>query len=378
MAYLTNTGGYACHDLSKEWRSCCLAALGFYEESLDVKAVPIVNLLAVDHPEPPRAPVTPWMQTALAIQSNIADMRQWIDDKKYDYVSVEMPEEEASLIQSTVGSFTATTAAEIESLRHVLGEPSHYQQHQTGIVQILLADLKEHVADPFARLSKQRSRMAVRLWQNPLHCRLVVPRRPKTEDLDTLLGIDDDDSRDQRFLPKRLAHRLQAGFWETYSKAPFDRPLRPNSRLWRRKRPPVSPSSSPSAQADLKRKRQTPPMVQPRPADASLVYTQPHELQQESALLLAAAENELDTVQQMETRMLDITQLLSQFAALVEQQSHDVSSIRDATSHAKSNVAEGQEQLVEAKERTKKSRHWMASSITGMAVVLLLLHWIRP
>ena len=44
--------------------------------------------------------------------------------------------------------------------------------HRSGIVQILLEQLKEQLAEPFNKLQKQRTRVAVQLWQNPLQCHM--------------------------------------------------------------------------------------------------------------------------------------------------------------------------------------------------------------
>ena len=116
----------------------------------------------------------PWTLTARSMQTSITEMAAWIHTKKWDFVSVYMLDTEASLIQSTVTSFIAATANEIEGLRQSLltdaNSATTLHQHKTGIVQILLTLLQLEIAQPFRGWQKQRQRAAVQLWQNPYSC----------------------------------------------------------------------------------------------------------------------------------------------------------------------------------------------------------------
>ena len=226
------------------------------------------------------------MLTALQIDQNLRHMVHFLETKKWEYVSVQLHhnnnnnkndqygEEEnaevvASLIQSTVMSFIATTATEIESLRGMVhttpttkatGQSlsNHLILHRSGIVQILLERLQREIAQPFGMLQKQRKRMAVRLWQNPLECRLAPPpafSKRKTKRMNDKNGVDHDNNEDddleeelgralgfstskassnhsdyhqkvqqqfvqkQRFLPARPSHRFQQDFLETYNRS---------------------------------------------------------------------------------------------------------------------------------------------------------------
>ena len=107
-------------------------------------------------------------------------------------------------------------------------------------------------------------------------------------------------------------------------------------------------------------------------------HTAPDVLEREAAQLLLVARSDLDAVQKMEQRMVDITTLLSQFASLVTAQQREVQQIHTDTTDAKDNVAQGQEHLVEAKERTASSRHYTATAIAVLGWLLLFFHWIRP
>jgi t-SNARE complex subunit (syntaxin) len=102
------------------------------------------------------------------------------------------------------------------------------------------------------------------------------------------------------------------------------------------------------------------------------------ELQKEAVLLEASLQNDLDSVHQVEQSMTQITALLSQFATLVSEQQEEVVAIHDTTLSSKQNVVKGQESLIDAKERTKKSKHYMATLVWAVAMILLFFNWITP
>jgi hypothetical protein len=469
---------YASVNLRNEWRSCYLKAMGLEEEDWVDSGIEkttsttsnsqsqsrpdmiLTNLLPSHEDEhaaeDSKVTIDPWTLTARSMQTSIAEMALWIQTKKLVYISVYMSDDEASLIQSTVTSFIATTANEIEGLRQSLLseatntntstlaiDASTRHQHKTGIVQILLTLLQLEIAQPFRVFQKQRQRAAVQLWQNPYSCLLVtstalqVHRKSiqtttaKDQELDAALGLsnnandmdsDDHAKVEQRFLPRRPSHRLQHDFLTSYypkddnndndgndttSKAPLQRPV---SVLNRRKRPTSTdtptagfPTAQPSKDAKRSKtwsfsskkpeKEQTKQQQQQQSkrlhsgASHNIMnydddqehqqHRQEEQLQQEALLLTATVENDLDTVQKMEQMMVDITALLGQFATLVSDQQEDVWEIHDAVAQTKDNLDKGKENLVDAAERTKSSRHWTPMIVTGAGSLLLLFHWLR-
>ncbi|GKY99968.1 hypothetical protein MPSEU_000950400 [Mayamaea pseudoterrestris] len=403
-------------NLKREWRKCYLDAMGFElrddegdEDDDDTSERPktdakrsrtmFVNLVPpIENALPPSGsdthkPVDAWTETALQVQNNVLEMAAWIQKKKWDYISVTMPDDEASLIASTVTSFIPTTANEIESLRQMTQTIQNHtqQQHKMGIVQILMVLLREHVADPFALLQKQRSRTAVALWQNPLQCRLVAPNAAvyqhdddEDDDLDNALGISPSMTARERqqkqcFQPTRPAHLLQHGFLETY-KDVGRRRQRPDSVLFSKRArrsteilPVDERMNIPYASKTSTTMRQD---VSVPPETNTNYYLSPETLQQESLLL--AVNHDLDSVQLVEQRMVDITTLLSQFASLVTEQQEFVQDIYETTSDAKTNMDKGQEELIKAKETVKAGKHYTAKAIFVMGVLLLVLHWVVP
>jgi hypothetical protein len=402
---------YAAEELSDAWRLACLKAMGLEgweivperrDESSGSK-FQVINLLYDqatgtsddDEADEDTSPSNrdPWMQTAVQIQKNILEMAAWIRQKQTEYIKVDMPDEEASLIQSTVTSFTATTANEIESLHQcVVGSSgkTQKQQHCAGIVQILMTELKEGIAEPFGRIQKQRHRTAVQLWHTPLQCRLWTAR-PKTTSKEKdptleLLGLDENETGDgrdvdQRFQPTRPSHRLHREFLQSYEMTTLPvKPQRPPS-LFRVDEPKFEIAHPVPAKAQLSTKQQQNQhqqfSVAYYPSDEDDGIAAAAALQQEAVLLLAKTHNDLDAVQKMEHMMVDITTLLSQFANLVSEQQEDVWEIHDSAVSSKENLQKGQENLMDAKERTEASKHYMATAITAMGVLLLLFNWLR-
>jgi hypothetical protein len=338
-----------------------------------------------------------WIGAVREVEKNLNQMVAWLQEKKGIYRAVETPDAEASLIQSTIASYTAATANELEELRSVLlakrkhdyAQKAQEFEHHNVIVQTLLQRLKEGVAEPFGKVQKQRQRDAVRIWQNPLQVQLFIPPTLEIDEMDATLGIaQSGHGPDQRFVPLRPRLPLQQHFLESYGST--QKPLQPPVSLFaqRPKRPPVSPSNASAKQPG---KRLKPPNTYQTPVagrvqmpfdqdynNEGYQYAQPQDLQQEAVLLKASLENDLDEVQQMETTMVHITTLLSQFADLVAGQQEEIVQIHEAVSSTKDNLEKGQENLVDAADRAQQSRHYMATAITAMGMMLLFVHWIRP
>lgn len=438
----------AADNLSVSWKHCYLKALGLedwilleqseeYDDDDDptgendddgAQQFQIINLIPKRHQTTKNAVkqvriVDPWMATAVQIQSNLQNMADWMKLKHGDYVALEMPDEEATLIQSTVTSFTATTANEIESLHSCLKQsqqhqqqPQHpqYHQHCSGIVQILMAQLQQDIAEPWGRWQKVRQRTAVQLWQTPLQCRLwtaaAVPFKktktsrsndtPSSQTTLELLGLDDDDEDDdrhtrrntsmppdQRFYPQRPSHILHRHFLESYP--PAQRQLSKKPGFVALLGPshgggPTAPTVStprPPRPSSLSHPKNPPQRAvhEPQEDPWSTTTTSYAALEEESMLLqstLLQQHGDLDSVQHLEQTMVDITTLLSQFANLVAEQQENVWDIADSAVTTKDNIEKGQENLQQATEATAASRHLLAQGIVAMACLLLLLNWL--
>eukprot|EP00536_Pseudo-nitzschia_multiseries_P001196 jgi/Psemu1/2722/gm1.2722_g len=373
-----------------------------------------------------------WTDSALRIQGDLNRMSQWIQSKKLEYVGLDMKDEEAGLIQSTVTSFAATTASDLETLRNMITSRSsnkdlvisnNLANHRAGIVQILLAQLQEQVTKPFAALQKQRVREAVQLWQNPLQCKLFDVPKPKLQKPDDALFDDDGDYADelpkeQRYLPERSYrdssnfHSDGDSFISKYANKPTTTipTSRPSFlvRLEQRQssaRTENDQSAIPSSSTRTRERMSKKPLTDVpmssfggnvvdvdqvfegittraqgrRKAAEEYQHHLEEDLRAESVQLATTliASNDLDSVQQMEKRMVEITTLIGQFSNLVQEQQEQVLQVHESAKETKDNIDKGQENLIDAAERTKQSKHYKAWSIFAMAAILAFFHILR-
>ena len=399
-------------DREEEWRQCCAYAMGFEwvdrfeevksgEELKEEEFHPIqqvINLIDDDDLKEDcdenwqNEPKDHWTENALRIQGDLLHMSRWIQSKKHEYVSLEMRDDEASLIQSTVTSFAATAASELETLRKIIpSSSSNVASHRSGVVQILLAQLQEQITEPFGSLQRQRTRVAVQLWQNPLQCKLYQSKARNASDNTMIQLFDDEDEvqREQRFLPRREIPPVDYDFISKYTnQREVKVPSRPDflSQIVRRKMEVISPPEDRHKETQIIQplKPLTPaipqkPHVMPyqQPTSEEARRREEEDMQQEAALLTVAIHNDLDSVQRMETRMVEITTLISQFSNLVSEQQEEIWQIHDSAKETKENIDKGEENLVDATERTKGSRNYMAWTVFAMSMTLLFFHTLR-
>ena len=489
----SNSGIYASYDRRKEWQQCCAKAMGFewvdhfdtdndnddddpdfefgdneLEDELEERDPPpvqqVINLLddddddyGYDDDEQQQVhhgggdgsdDVDPWMKNAYRIQADVNRMTNWIQRKRYEFVSVDMNDEEASLIQSTVTTFLAATATDLETLRNMIPQTSSNNStsainitndmasHRAGIVQILLEQLKEKLAGPFNQMQKQRTRVAVQLWQNPLQCKLYQRKKAKKVPFNTDKGsstqnvmqqmFDDDDeydedenvARDQRFYPRGqvpsslMTQSFGDNFLESFkttnsmgNDVPRSRPefvselLENRQKLKKRRIMEQQGGVEEEEDDDFNDEstnihdrpqlhQQQPPLQANKPPQLKMPYQQPmhdenyelqrqEELRQEAVVLQMKVNSDLESVQKVEQTMVEITTLISQFSNLVSEQQDDIIQIHETAQTAKDNIQKGQENLVDATERTKRSKHYMAWMIFTMTLVLLFFHTIK-
>jgi hypothetical protein len=361
--------------LLQEWKVSCSKITGFNHEPVD-EAIPlstaatgpiILNLLEDDDVVDDKCGPSSdhWMENALLIDNGIKQIISLLRRKKASYLSVSKSDEtEASLLESTLLSFVATTANQIESLRKSITITNHdYAQHCSGIVACLLLTLRQDIAEPFGLLQKQRTRLALALYQSPLQCRVLLTH---------------EGGRDIQFIPKHDIPRMGMTFVSMYDKERFEacHTKRPKSILnTKHNVSPVTPKKFvPTPQQGLPKKHSLPYQEQSEPSSS---YH--HEsLMQEALLLQATLTNDLDTVQQVEARMTEITTLLSQFSALVSEQQEEIEGVYESTVQSQDNVQKGQDSLVDAAERTKQSKHRMATVVFLMGLTLLLFNHFTP
>jgi t-SNARE complex subunit (syntaxin) len=392
-----------CHvsyDRMHEWKQCCLKAMGCEDTQ------PATATTASTIPKPPQAQVIQilnlmdddsemvdddddgdssdhWMDNVNQIAASLTQMANMIAKNRKPYVSGELSEEEASILESTVLSFSATAANQIDSLREAIipSSPDHIH-FCSGIIASLMLRLREQVANPMASLQKQRTRVAIVILQHPLACRLVLRQEEtssKTDVWDQLIDDDDDEGkREQRFLPRQPVPAVSTDFMDTYTSTEDEmiNLKRPPSVFKKKKQETYQPPPKQAKFSMDARRQEEERMIMYENEEAQQATQQ--ELQREATLLDVSLQNELDSVYQVEQRMTEITALLSQFSSLVSEQQEEVTAIHQTAVSSKENITKGQESLIDAKERTKRSKHYMATFVWSVAILLLAFNYIIP
>ena len=154
-------------NLQREWERSCYKAIGFewVESFEEEKKEEVIVMLDFDNDEDDArqeeedkrkvlfANKDAWMENAILIHEGLWRIIEMIERKKATYLEPRQTEDEAGLLESTILSFVATAANQIESLRQSTSSQNQdYSNLCTGIVCFLLAKVKEEVANPFSKL----------------------------------------------------------------------------------------------------------------------------------------------------------------------------------------------------------------------------------
>ena len=102
------------------------------------------------------------------------------------------------------------------------------------------------------------------------------------------------------------------------------------------------------------------------------------QLQLEHARLEAELASELDDVHRVESRMREITGMMSLFTSTLEEQQEEISLIDDSVADAAESTAQGHQQLLVAARRGRAFRRFFVFFVLLLAALLLFLHWMYP
>ena len=344
-------------------------------------------------------------------------------------------------IEALRRALASASAADVGSAASGPGTGGDLAAHRVGIVACLVSALRADVVDRIGRMHAVRMRRSLELARDPLRCRLPATAGGDrgsgpggsggTGEVAFVTDDDDDDEATAHLasllgniraaaIPEAGRAREEA-FCATYGQEREERllrevamPLPPFPRAddvvdidpdeqdgfeqEHRKSGPSSPPSSSSrpntshsemenASSAIPRQRQreelevvpVDPSVQQYYGESTAeqeAYVE--DLQRESAYLTASLQNELEDVHKIENKMMEITTLLRQFGDMVAEQQEDIVVIHEQAERSKKNVQAGQDNLVDAGERKKKSKHYTAIFIASMGMLLLFLNWITP
>jgi len=392
-----------------------------------------------DEPDDTHENIDSWMRAALTLSASIDEVSSMIQRKAASYVSstdtlnicfnngesastVErtMNNADRSILETTVASFAAGMARQLDSLRRTVvveGDhpfiktadgnadtaASHHWAsgpigHRSGIASCLMQRLKSEIMDPMTSLQSQRKKTmskknntysgdkASQIAQNPMrmfHLRSEDSARRPVPPAPWEVGEHDAE--------KDKAEREQEKdeFLSVYFEENDGSPEEISTNLI----PPSSvmqfmdlPKPSPAAQQQPQQYQPTPNIPPISQTPHQNILPPPYEedehmdqLQRESATLLATYQHsDLEGVHKVERSMVEITSLLSRFTDLITDQQEDIFMIHDQALKSKENVDKGQDQLVDAASRGEKSKHPMATFIVFMSLLLLFFNYLTP
>jgi hypothetical protein len=390
-----------------------------------------------------------WMMAAVTLSASIDEVSLMIQRKAALYISSTdtlnicfddrmcestehtMTNADRSILETTVASFAAGMAKQIESLRKTVvvagdhpfinysadytgnadNSASHRWAsgpvgHRAGIAACLMQRLKSEIMDPMTKLQSQREKSisnrkktfsgdeASFIAQNPMRMfhlraedsvRRSLPPAPwevggHNAEKDRAERIQEKDEFLSIYLDKR---ELDAAPEDVAAKT-----LPPPSVL---RFMDLPSATSEAVQQPQQHQKSQQYHSQPKiPIKQPLTLKKPPpvyeeeeghmgQLQRESATLLATYQHsDMEGVQKVERRMVEITSLLSRFTDLIAEQQDSIFMIHDQALKSKENVVKGQDQLVDAANRGGESKHPMASFIFLSALLLLMFNWITP
>lgn len=368
-----------------------------------------------------------WMKAATTLSSSIDEVSIMIKKKAASYVSSTdslnicfnnvnsteqtMTNADRSMFETTVATFAAGMAKQIDSLRQTviqsspnnnINDTSTPQQqwasgpigHRTGIASCLMQRLKSEIMEPMTKLQKQREKSQSKINVNGNDA-FDIANNPMR-----LLGLGRENSRHQSSLPpapweveehntdrdRDERDQEKDEFLDVY----FDNEEKKKSddNATNHKSIPSSVArlmDVPQPPVPIQKKQPQPIIPKPLPAPQTqqqMPYEEENDehieqLHRESAAILATYQHsDLEGVQKVERSMVEITSLLSRFTDLIQEQQEDIFMIHDQAVKSKENVDKGQDNLVDAANRGDKSKHPMATFIFFMALLLLFFNWI--
>jgi syntaxin 18 len=108
--------------------------------------------------------------------------------------------------------------------------------------------------------------------------------------------------------------------------------------------------------------------------DMELSQSQMQQFEEENAAILREAQDALATVQQAESRLMEISALQMELVSHLTQQAEITDQLYEDAIEAGATVSAGNKQLVEARRRQKDSRLFILVFLIGATMALLFLH----
>lgn len=102
------------------------------------------------------------------------------------------------------------------------------------------------------------------------------------------------------------------------------------------------------------------------------------ELEAENAALLTTLHAEMEEAELIEREMVEVSRLMSTFSEKLVDQQSEIEMLVEEVVYSRDQVAKGNEQLVQATQRTFSFRIFVLCFLIGASFVLLFLDWYNP
>ena len=370
------------------------------------EVVPFINLTENEDDTDDIQSADPWMNNAARLYSSITKITTLLTTNSTSYTNKNvfsedeevMTEDEVVVFETSIASFMTSTASQIDTLRQAVEDmdisSDEIRTHRSGIISHLISELRK-IMEEFQSMQEMRHREELELFYHPLKCCFHY-ENVMTGSRENLAADGFSLEPDEGFLD--LLERDEEEFQAMYNIKEDDEELErilqeppPSIPNWLQQRcgekMPTQDSRQPPVQIPTQKASNKPPALHvPKEttnakdeikmqANVETNESQATVLQQEQIFLKATVQNtNLDAAQKVESQMMQITSLLSQFSSLISEQQEEIQVIADSTVKSRQNVDKGREKLIQATQQRKSKRHYFAWVIFIMGVLLLFLN----
>ena len=90
----------------------------------------------------------------------------------------------------------------------------------------------------------------------------------------------------------------------------------------------------------------------------------------------AELQSDVDAARQVESTMLEITELLQLFSTNIEKQKEEIEALYSNTTDSKENLSKGNEQLAQARQQGSAARFYIVFFFSTLTFSMLFIHYV--
>ena len=90
----------------------------------------------------------------------------------------------------------------------------------------------------------------------------------------------------------------------------------------------------------------------------------------------AELQSDVDAARQVESTMLEITELLQLFSTNIEKQKEEIEALYSNTIDSKENLSKGNEQLAQARQQGSAARFYIVFFFSTLTFSMLFIHYV--